>query len=203
MSRRKPPGFAPASRSRKRSTKKPVGGTFIPPFTLQPPHQEHRGEPVLVGRYTVLAGGTRDLTDEDLRKADVIVPLAGNAPFALGRAYKVIGAPMRDFGGVPTGWRGFLEEIIVPELESGHRLLVFCVGSHGRTGTFLASLIALLESKEETPDPIAAVRARHCNKAVETLAQAEAIFAIRGELLPKIYENEFQFKFGGGFSLAL
>jgi hypothetical protein len=144
-----------------------------------------------VGPYTVLAGGTRDLTEEDLERADVLVPLNGEAPFALGRAYRVIGCSLRDYGGVPKEWREFLERVIVPELQAGNRLLAFCVGSHGRTGTFLASLIALLESAEETPDPIAAVRARHCHKAVETRAQAEAVFALRGEPLPAEYEKEF------------
>lgn len=156
-----------------------------------PPHPRHTGEPVRVGPYEVLAGGTRDLTADDLEKADVLVPLAGGAPFAFGREYRVIGATMEDYGGVSKYWREFLEQIIVPELAAGNRLLAFCVGSHGRTGTFLASLIALLESAEETPDPIAAARARHCRKSVESLEQAEAVFALRGEALPKQYRDEF------------
>ena len=158
---------------------------------LLPPHQRHCGDPVRVGPYTVLAGGTRDLISADLEKADVLVPLTGSVPFGFGRRYEVLAAPMQDFGGVPIGWQEFLEGEILPELASGRRLLVFCMGSHGRTGTFLASLIALLESAEETPDPIAAVRERHCDEAVETLKQAEAIFAIRGEPLPAQYKKEF------------
>ena len=72
--------------------------------------------------------------------------------------------------------------------------MVYCMGSHGRTGTFIASLIALLESKEQTPDPIAAVRERHCSKSVETIGQARAIFALRGEKLPKKYDDELGYK---------
>ncbi len=94
---------------------------------------------------------------------------------------------LRDFGGVPTNWRELLEERIIPRLEDGDDLLAFCAGSHGRTGTFLASLIALLETPEETPDPIAAVRERHCHEAVETKLQAEAIFALRGQAVPQHY----------------
>lgn len=161
---------------------------------------EHRGEPVRVGPYTVLAGGTKDLVSEDLEKADLLVPLTTRGtPFSFGRRYEVLCATMVDYSGVPEGWREFLEGIIIPELAIGRRLLVYCMGSHGRTGTFLASLIALLESAKETPDPIQAVRERHCIKAVETRAQAEAIFALRGEKLPKKYEKEF----GSFFSLGL
>jgi hypothetical protein len=61
---------------------------------------------------------------------------------------------------------------------------IFCDGGHGRTGTVLASLIALMESSAKTPDPIAAVRARYCDQAVETLDQARAIYRLRGEDLP-------------------
>ena len=80
---------------------------------------------------------------------------------------------------------------VIDELERGQKILTFCVGSHGRTGTFLASLIAVLETAEETPDPIEAVRLRHCHHAVETLAQAEGVFALRGESLPERYVTAF------------
>jgi protein-tyrosine phosphatase len=98
---------------------------------------------------------------------------------------------MKDYNGVPPLWREFLQSVIDNELKRGKKILAFCVGSHGRTGTFLASLIALLESSEEAPDPIAAVRERHCRKAVETGDQAEAIFALRGMEVPRKYQIEF------------
>jgi len=89
----------------------------------------------------------------------------------------------------PEGFEGFLREQVIPALEAGRRLLAYCIGSHGRTGSFLASLIAILEPS--TADPIVAVRARHCHKSVETRQQAEAIFALRGEVLPACYGQEF------------
>lgn len=95
--------------------------------------------------------------------------------------------PIRDFGGAPDGWESFLRQEIIPLLEKGEKLLVFCSASHGRTWMFLASLIAILESREETPDPIEAVRERHCCHAVETPVQAADIFALRGEPLPEKY----------------
>lgn len=151
----------------------------------------HRGEPVRVGPYEVLAGGTRDLRSEDLEKADLLVPLLENVPFAFGRRYEILAAPLRDFGGVPEGWSEFVESVC-DELALGRRILTFCMGGHGRTGTMLASLIAVLETAKETPDPIAAARERHCERAVETLAQCEAIFALRGMKVPAKYRHEFR-----------
>lgn len=157
----------------------------------QPPPCSHRGEGVKVGPYTIYAGGMQYLEPGDSARFSLLVPLtSGRMPFGFGGRYKILAAPLVDFGGVPRKW-GSLIHVVVNELDSGETILAFCEGSHGRTGCFLGSLIALLESKEETPDPIVAVRQRHCHKAVETLAQAEAIFAIRGESLPAHYVEEF------------
>lgn len=156
-----------------------------------PPRCSHRGEPVQVGPYTIFAGGTNYFQTEDLDGYDIIVPLDGGwAPWKFGAQYTVRVAHLPDYGGVPSGW-GALIEGLAAELKDGKDILTFCVGSHGRTGTLLASLIAHLEGRKETPDPIAAVRERHCRKAVETRAQATAIFAIRGEELPHHYLAEF------------
>lgn len=156
-------------------------------------HAPHNGaRAVLAGPYEIFAGGTMDMRKaEDFQRPDtILVPLTSlNLPF--GGKYEVISAVLVDYGGVPDNWGYFLESVIIPELQLGRRLLAFCAGSHGRTGTFLASLIALLESSEETPDPIAAVRDRHCRCAVETLAQAEAIFALRKTELPVRYRRAF------------
>lgn len=149
----------------------------------------HRGEPVQVGPYTILAGGTRDFQLGDMEKAELLVPLHhGFAPLAFGKRYQILAAPLKDFGGVPDNWAEFLKALI-SELESGKRVLAFCVGSHGRTGTLIASLIALLEP--ETRDPIAAARERHCTFAVETIQQAEGIFKLRDQTVPRKYVREF------------
>ncbi len=157
------------------------------------PQCSHRGGVVRVGKFSIMAGGTQYLEPDDLARAEVLVPLTLErvVPWDFGVSYSVLAAPLQDYGGVPPYWQDFLEESVIPRLEAGKKLLVFCIGSHGRTGCFLGSLIALLESKIETPDPIAAVRARHCLKAVESRRQAEAIFALRGEELPLHYHNKF------------
>jgi hypothetical protein len=177
--------------------KKPISQSvvtkgFKQKFFKKPSHPEHRGAPVKVGEFKVYLGGTRDLRAEDLERADILIPLLNSLPeMAFGKEYRVLAAPLVDYGGVPLGWEKFLRGKVIPLLESGTRILAFCMGSHGRTGCFLASLIAILESPEETPDPIVAARKRHCHKAVESLAQAEAIFALRGEELPDKYVREF------------
>ncbi|MFA6211410.1 MAG: hypothetical protein WC714_18385 [Candidatus Obscuribacterales bacterium] len=172
------------------------------PIAPQPPY---RGNPVRVGPYTVLAAGTRYLQTADLDKADVLVPLTGCdeltfgqlyeltaaeqpskiTALAPGKTYKVLVGKLPDFGGVPDNWEPFLRQQVIPLLQAGTTLLGFCMASQGRTGTFLASLIAILEPEVE--DPIAAVRERHCEHAVETALQAAAIFAIKGMPVPERY----------------
>lgn len=162
-------------------------------LTLRP-HVPHDGErAVEVGDYKVYAAGTMYRLGEQFDAEDtVLVPLTGeflDGAFLFGDGYRIVWAALPDYGGVPTNWKEFLVENIIPRLKDGQKLLAFCAGSHGRTGVFLASLIALLETSEETPDPIAAVRQRHCIKAVETLKQAEAVFALRDQPVPEKYRT--------------
>lgn len=175
------------------------------------PRPPYRGHCVPIGPYKtqILAGGVQYLKPEDLGKADIIVPLTGVSEFDFGETYTVVAddkpsgitrlepgreytmlvGRLPDFGGVPDNWEWFLRERVIPLLVQGKTLLGFCFASQGRTGTWLASLVAILEP--ETADPIAAVRERHCEHAVETRAQATAIFALRGEALPDKYQREF------------
>ncbi len=155
-------------------------------------HPPHRGNPVRVGDHAIGIGGTRYLVPADLDGVDLIVPLVDREPlpFAFGRRYHVLAAPLPDFGGVPPDWPD-LVRTVAGDLAAGRRVLAFCAEGHGRSGCLLGSLIAVLETAAETPDPIAAARRRHCALAVETAAQAEAIFALRGEPLPQIYQDEF------------
>ena len=156
-------------------------------------HPQHRGALVQVGRYALGAGGTRFMTREDMDGFDLIVPLAMEqpAPWRFGVRYSVLAAPLPDFGGVPPDWPAFVNTVI-DELQDGRKMLAFCRESHGRTGCLLASLVAVLETEQETPDPILAVRERHCFKAVETIEQASAIFALRGRAVPENYIDEFE-----------
>jgi hypothetical protein len=173
----------------KKQQKKRQGG-YGHPITNR---HEHRGGLVQVGPYKVAAYGTmyQPLPSAVFQRFDVIVPLNGKhpTPKSLREGQLVLDAELPDFGGVPEDWEQFLEGEVIPLLMAGNTMLAYCSASHGRTGTFLASLIALLEDEEETPDPIAAVRARHCLRAVESWAQAEGIFALRGQPIPEHYQR--------------
>lgn len=156
-------------------------------------HPEHRGKKaVQVGPYQIHPGGTRYLKEGDFDGFDVLIPLDDTRGIRLdlGQTIQILGCPWPDFSPPPDGFEEFLLDKVIPLLQAGKKVMVYCIGSHGRTGTFLASLIALLENREQTPDPIAAARKRHCHKAVETLRQAEAIFALRGEELPESYRDD-------------
>lgn len=152
-------------------------------------HRPHLGlTGVKVGPYQVYPTGTQYLNS--LPEADLYVALELNHLFVIPDDQPILNLPLPDFGGVPENWNESLVNNVLPALERGFKVVPFCIGSHGRTGCFIASLIALLE--DETVDPIVATRERHCHKAVETLQQARAIFAIRGEELPNHYnENSF------------
>jgi len=112
---------------------------------------------------------------------------AGLPPFKEGRQYDILCGKMHDLGGVPDGWEPFLREQVLSLLIEGHSILAFCFAGQGRTGTFLASLVAILEP--DVPDPIEAIRHRYSGHAVETRAQAQAIFAIKGMGLPKRWQH--------------
>lgn len=149
----------------------------------------HTGQSVRVGAYQLWAGGYY-LSSACVEGIDLLVALGGQLPVEFGTvcSLPVLWMPLRDFGGVPRDWEAILRAEVIPRLADGKRLAVFCHAGHGRTGCLLASLVALLESVR---DPIAAVRARYCPAAVETRAQAEAVFALLGRPLPRKYQQAF------------
>lgn len=176
-------------------------------------HRPHIGQPVRVDKYQIMLGGTQHLKAEHLDEADVLLALTETKlefgrwyhkpkgrggsyidmpPLEQSVEYHILAAPLTDFGGVPANWGAFLKAEVIPLIKSGRKLLAFCQGSHGRTGTLLASLIALMEPK--CKDPIAAARFRHCPHCVETVAQATAVFALRGRPLPHQWRGEGKFR---------
>lgn len=153
------------------------------------PKCSHRGNSVRVGNSFISAGGTQYFQTGDLTGYDLVIPLTeGKLPLEKREPVTIMPYYMEDFGGVPGDWADFIQDLS-KQLEEGYRILIFCVGSHGRTGTLLASLISLLEPLTE--DPIAETRMRHCSKAVETLEQAKVVFKIRGKPVPSQYMEEF------------
>lgn len=150
----------------------------------------HRGNsPVKVGDYSVMAGGEAYMREEDYQKTDVLITLGNHFATPKDLKAQLIPVPWEDLRPPPEDLVDTIKTKVVPLLESGKKVMVCCTGSHGRTGTFLAYMINLLEPNVQ--DPIDEVRRRHCQKAVETLGQASAIFALRGEPLPDQYSQEF------------
>lgn len=133
---------------------------------------------VLIGRYELLASGVR-MPREVLHKADVVVSLVQESPdgWTPDTQREVFYVP--DFG-VPDfeKWRAWLTAVILPMLASNKQLAVHCTAGIGRTGMFLASLIALLEPADVV-DPVMAVRKRYRANAVETAAQYQLVLALR------------------------
>jgi hypothetical protein len=65
-------------------------------------------------------------------------------------------------------------------LPSKSRVVVFCQGGHGRTGTFLAILGTLCGVIPQDTDPVTAIRAAYCKDAVESDRQFDYLEAITG-----------------------
>lgn len=59
-------------------------------------------------------------------------------------------------------------EWVALKLHCGNKIHVGCIGGHGRTGLFLAALVAFTNTSD---DPIKWVRENHCKKAVESKSQ--------------------------------
>ncbi len=57
---------------------------------------------------------------------------------------------------------------VAQSIHENKSIHVGCIGGHGRTGMFLAALVAYLEVDD---DPIAYVRKHYCDRAVESVAQ--------------------------------
>lgn len=139
----------------------------------------HKGDPVQIGEHVIYAAGAVSLEEEDLAQYDHIVSLLGHGPpFLRGVMKKTVVFKWPDFQPPPPGFENFLRETVIPALRDRKRILVFCMGGHGRTGTFLAGLLALMEP--EVADPVAEVRKRYCLRAVETKEQEAAIAAMKG-----------------------
>lgn len=155
---------------------------------------EHDGAaPVKIGGYDVWLASSTYLKQEVISDMDYLLPLNGTIPYNsyFGQRLNIIQCELVDRGGVPSNWEEFIKAF-AKAIESGSKVAAWCTGSHGRTGCFGASLIAVMEPEIE--DPIEEIRKRHCKEAVESLAQAKAIYALKGVPLPEKYIKELDYK---------
>lgn len=78
-----------------------------------------------------------------------------------------------------TWWKSLYNYI--KAMPSGTKVLVYCVGGRGRTGTFLSILAGLvIKEMGGSMDPVKYIRQQYCKTAVESVYQIEYITAMTG-----------------------
>lgn len=162
-----------------------------------PPACSHAGDGVKIGSATIYAGGSNYLWPEDMMEYDVRVLLRAerndrNVKF--GDAERgFLWLPIHDFKTVEeTNWAIWKVRLtqVYEKIKQNKRVIVFCAGGHGRTGLFLASLLVLAEP--EIDDPVAEIRRRYCNKAVETPEQAAQVMRLLRETRAVLTASEME-----------
>ena len=114
-------------------------------FTLYTKCEHPALAPIMIGGYPVWFGANKDISAKTIQEMDYICSLSGYMPTAyFGAFVTFINCPLTDMGGVPDFWDSFIGDV-VKEIKAGKKILAYCVGGHGRTGTFGASLISVLE----------------------------------------------------------
>lgn len=79
--------------------------------------------------------------------------------------------------------------------KNNSKVLMFCMGGHGRTGTAMATLMVL--GLEYSPEKaVTWIRENYCNKAIETWNQLNYVYSMIGQQAPpskerkdKVFEN--------------
>lgn len=119
----------------------------------------------LAGIFTRLTTGAFvDPRDSTLPGSEALAAIANRqqGPPVLRLDWPDYGVPPSTVG--VAFWRLLIETLPVGKIAVG------CVGSHGRTGTFLSAL-RILYFQQSAPNAINWVRAHHCTKAVESTTQ--------------------------------
>lgn len=149
--------------------------------------------PIMIGDRWITPVSLVVTSYNHLSAVDVLIVLAPeHAPnlYDNGWAGTIMAIPIDDFGVMPspTTFDHLLRRVY--GLCKDYKVGIGCAGGHGRTGYFLASMIALIEV--DAIDPIQDLRERvGCIEMVETLPQAEGIFSFRPEAMPENYYQEF------------
>jgi hypothetical protein len=147
---------------------------------------------VTLDGVTYYAGSTRSRTDEDFFFVPtLVVSLVGRRPLLPHMSTKLVETPtgFGDLGryfprnkglplvidwpdyGAPPFRYGFTRSVHKHCVKQGIKeVVVYCVGGHGRTGTYLSSLLIEVQGLSYT-DAVNFVRGAHCKKAVESKAQ--------------------------------
>lgn len=159
---------------------------------------QHYRHPCKVGEWEVLASGyfSRPEGDVDPPGAGVYLDEDWLSPHGgmsvspgtqwkrIAKWYPAIYAIWRDGSTFPISNVELMIEFVVEHLEAGRSVEIGCQGGHGRTGTFIACLIASVEGLGAY-DSIEAVRERHCKDCVETNAQVDLVYNFCNEEPPE------------------
>jgi protein-tyrosine phosphatase len=78
----------------------------------------------------------------------------------------------------PHKWWVRLLKVIDQHHAPGH-VIVACIGSHGRTGTCIASMLLAGDPKLGVEDVVNLVRDEHCDDSIESAAQMRYLLAFR------------------------
>lgn len=141
---------------------------------------------------SVYGAGTYRGMDANDHRIDLIISLIGSSssPTMTGSAQTLMPKTstwvkptvvfdIRD-GSVPNFskefWNSFASDIDALGKDKG--VLIYCMGGHGRTGTFLSILQGIWFPN--AGDPVKLIREAYCKKAVETSAQIKYIEQITG-----------------------
>ncbi len=162
------------------------GTTYTPHDIHKPFHAMDLGEGagVWVGRKT-------DCTDT-ANDYDIILNLTGariyrkhDIPFPELKQWETGGAQeivldWPDFGVLTTLPKEFWIQLLTMVKAKKAKLLTFCVGGHGRTGTALASML-VTEFNYGAQQAIDWVKTTYCSKAIEAVSQEKYIYTMAGE----------------------
>lgn len=104
---------------------------------------------------------------------DVLIPLAmlDGDIWKFGFRGEILYYPINDFETIPMDVLDRLVEQVINRLNDDKKVVIFCIGGHGRTG-YIASCIL---GKLGVQDPIEYIRRIYCKKAIETNSQIKSI----------------------------
>lgn len=153
---------------------------------------DHPPKPIKAGDVEIYACARRDVNIAVKEGFDVISPLVQTVSSEFNGFYGLLlWFPIPDMT-APEPMRLRIHALrLIALARAGNRVVTFCEGSHGRTGTVIATCIGLLEPDI---DPIDAVRERHCKDACETYKQIEAVFKACGREVPECWKESTAYK---------
>ncbi len=170
-----------------------TGGAFNKPLQAPRyyPQCNHWREPVRVGRYVITCSSHPSATkvatppypDFGMYFASCWKTDLGGGGWTNGvtikrladqRYYPALVWDWPDGSTIPVAQMNNLVEICLSKMRHGKRVDIGCIAGHGRTGTFLACLIARVEHLTGK-QALETVRGRYCRWAVETHSQEKLI----------------------------